>query len=159
LKKVVVESEDEELITKEFNEKQMTLILEIKDLEEELRTLERQELVDQRDMGTAKTISFSLDSFPPVLLKVLIAFVGIFYIMILVFITVVAVDVFLSGSGGDEEECMLDEEGECIEGECELDEEGECLLDEEGNPIMVEVELDEDGNPIEAEEEEEERRL
>ena len=35
------ESEDEELITAEFNKKQMQLILEIKDLEEELRGLER----------------------------------------------------------------------------------------------------------------------
>ena len=72
----------------------------------------------------------------------MIGFIGALYIIGLVFITVVAVDIFLSGSGGGEEE-----------GECVIDPEGdgeECLLDEDGNPVMI-IECEEGDEECEAE--------
>ena len=73
--------------------------------------------------------------------QLIVGFFGFFWIIFLVLIIVKAVDIFLTGSGGDE-----------VEEECEIE------LDEDGFPVEVDEDDEEACVPAE-EEEEDERRL
>ena len=112
-------------------------------MEDRLKKMEREEIKDDQDQQTDKTVTVSLDVIPPGYLKAIIAVIGCVYIGMLIWATVVFVDFILTGGGGGEEEEEIiigfDEEGNPIQ----VDEEGEPVLDEEGNTIPVEQEEEE----------------
>ena len=126
----------------------MELITEIQALKEELRTMEKAELAETAAEAKQEAgfRGFSFSDIPESIFKIIVGFFGFFWIIFLVSVIIILVDIFLSGSGGGEEEgeeceIELDEDGNPVEGAeeaCEAteeDEEGAEGEDEEGRRL------------------------